>query len=85
LRIFEYTIKDALGIHARPAGLIAKLAKSFTSEITIAKGAQAVSATKLIALMGLGIKCGDTVTVTVRGEDEEAAEKAVKEFFEADL
>ena len=85
MRIFEYTIKDALGIHARPAGLLAKLAKSCGCEVTVAKGTQSVSATKLIALMGLGIKRGDTVTVTVRGDDEERAERMLKEFFEANL
>ena len=85
MKIFEYTIKDELGIHARPAGLLAKLAKSFASEITIAKGPQAAGATKLIALMGLGIKQGDTVTITVRGDDEDAAAAAMQEFFEANL
>lgn len=85
VRIFEYTIKDEHGIHARPAGMLAKLAKGFTSEITIARGEKSASCTKLIALMGLGIKCGDTITVTVRGEDETQAELAVKEFLQNEL
>ena len=83
--IFEYTIKDELGIHARPAGLLAKLAQGFSSEIIIAKGTKTASCTKLIALMGLGIKCGDAITVTVRGNDEEQAAAALKEYLEANL
>ena len=85
MRTFEYVIKDELGIHARPAGMLAKEAKAYTSEITISKDGKMAGATKLMALMGLGVKSGDTVTVTVNGDDEEAAEKAIKEFMEKNL
>ena len=85
MRTFEYTVKDELGIHARPAGLLVKAAKEFASEITITKGEKQAGCTKLIAIMGLGVKCGDTVTVTINGDDEEAAEAAMKEFFESTL
>lgn len=82
---FNYTIKDELGIHARPAGLLAKAAKALDSTVTISKGDKSSAATKLMALMGMGIKCGDTVTVTIEGGDEAASEKAMKEFFENNL
>lgn len=85
MRTFAYTIKDELGIHARPAGLLAKTAKALDSDITITKDGRSVGAAKLIALMGLGVKCGDTITVTVNGGDEEAAEAAMKEFLHANL
>ena len=78
-------IKDELGIHARPAGMLAKTAKNYESEITISKGEKSVVCTKLMALMGLGVKCGDTITVTVNGADEDAAEAGIKEFLEANL
>ena len=38
-----------------------------------------------MALMGLGVKCGDTITVTINGGDEDASEKAMKQFFESNL
>ena len=38
MKSFEYTVKDELGIHARPAGLLVKEAKKFQSECTITKG-----------------------------------------------
>ena len=63
MRSFSYTIKDALGIHARPAGMLAKTAKSYESEITIEKDGKSVSCKGLLALMGLGVKCGDSSTV----------------------
>ena len=85
MKTFTYTIKDDLGIHARPAGLLVKTAKNFNSEITIAKDGKSVNALKLMALMGLGVKCGDTITVTVSGEDEESAASAMEEFFKSNV
>ncbi len=85
MKTFNYTIKDELGLHARPAGMLAKTAKTLDSEITITLGEKSASAVKLIALMGMGVKCGDTITVTVNGGDEAASEKAMREFLEANL
>ena len=81
MREFEYTIKDELGIHARPAGLLVKKAKEYESEIIIKKGEKSANATKLIAIMGLCVKCNDTVKITVNGPDEEKAEKELKDFL----
>ena len=69
MKSFTYTITDEVGIHARPAGLLVKKAKEFDSTITIEKGGKSVNASKLMALMGLGVKCGETVTVTAEGSD----------------
>lgn len=85
MKTFEYTVKDKLGIHARPAGLLVKAAKALDSEITLAKGESSVGATKLIALMGLGVKCGDTIKISISGGDEEASERAMKDFFSTNL
>ncbi len=85
VRTFDYIIKDASGIHARPAGMLTKLAKDFQSEITITKGEKTVEATKLMALMGMGIKCGETITVTIKGADEEAAQQEIRAFLESNL
>ncbi len=85
MRTFSYTIKDELGIHARPAGMLAKTAKMYESEITITKGEKSAVCTKLMALMGMGVKCGDTITVTISGADEEIAEQGMREFLEKNL
>ena len=82
---FSYKIKDDIGIHARPAGMLAKLAKEFKSEILIKREGKTVNAAKLMMLMGLGVKCGDVITVTVSGEDELEAAKAIEEFLNSKL
>ena len=86
MKTFSYTIKDEVGIHARPAGNLAKLAKGFEStKVVIEKGGKSVDVTKLMMLMGLGVKCGDTVNFTVEGPDEDAAAEAVLEFMTNNL
>lgn len=81
MKEFTYTITDPVGIHARPAGLLAKKAKEFDSVVTISKNGKSAAVTKLMALMGLGIKCGETVTVTAEGTDEENAATEMEKFF----
>ena len=85
MKSFVYIIKDQSGIHARPAGLLAKKAKEFDSVITVEKDEKTVNATKLMALMGLGVKCSDTVKITADGTDEEEAIKAMEDFFASNL
>ena len=86
MKQFQYTITDPLGIHARPAGLLVKAAKALDSTITIEKedGKSAV-ATKLMAVMGLAIKAGNTVTVTVEGGNEEANAASMEQFFKENV
>ena len=47
MKSFEYTIKDELGIHARPAGMLVKEAKNFASECTITKDGKTKKLTQL--------------------------------------
>ena len=82
----SYTITDPLGIHARPAGLLAKLAKSYAdTTVTIAKDGNAAKATQLMKLMGLGVKQGDTITVTADGPQAEDALAAIEAFLKEHL
>ena len=85
MKEFAYTITDPVGIHARPAGELAKEAKKYKSAITFIKGEKSAKATSLMKLMGMGIKQGDNVTIRIEGEDEDTCfaeiEKFVKEHF----
>lgn len=85
MQSFTYTITEPVGIHARPAGLLVKEIKNYQSTVTVTKGDKSVNALKLMALMGMGIKCGDTVTVTVESSDEDTTAPALKQFFETNL
>ena len=85
MKSFEYTITDPVGIHARPAGILVKEIKKYASTVTVIKGEKSVNALQLMALMGMGIKQGDTVTVGVEGGDEETVAAAIEEFFKNNL
>ncbi len=86
MKQFSYTITDPIGIHARPAGLLVKAIKALDSTVTIAKadGESAVG-TKLMAIMGLSIKQGEAVTVTVEGGNEDANAAALEQYFKDKL
>ena len=86
MKQFTYTINDPLGIHARPAGLLAKAAKAYgDTVVTVTKDGNTVKASQLMKLMGLGIKQGNEIVVAAEGpaEDEEIA--AMQKFFEENL
>lgn len=85
MKSFSYKVKDELGIHARPAGMLVKEVKNFQSKVTLEKDGKTVDASRLMAVMGMGVKKDQTVTVTVEGDDEDAACDAIKAFFETNL
>ena len=85
MKSFEYTITEPVGIHARPAGMLNKEARKYKSAIVVHRGEKAANVLRLMALMQLGVKCGETVTVTVEGEDEDVAVVGMQEFFAANL
>lgn len=85
MKTFTYTITDELGIHARPAGLLVKLAAGFQSTVLISREGKEANAKRIMALMGLGATRGAEITVKVEGPDEGEAAAAVEEFLKANL
>lgn len=86
MKQFQYTITDSVGLHARPAGQLAKLAKTLDSTVTVQKAnGKSADATRTMSIMGMGVKCGDTVTVLVEGGNEDANFQTVEQFFRDNL
>lgn len=85
MKNFEYTITDAQGIHARPAGLLVKEVARFVSKTTFSKGDKSADAKRLFAVMGLGVKQGDVISITVDGDDEDAAAFEIEKFLKENL
>lgn len=81
MKSFSYVIKDEVGLHARPAGLLVKAASGYQSSIKLQKGEKEADLKRLFAVLGLGVKCGDTVTVRVEGDDEADAAEKLEAFF----
>jgi phosphocarrier protein len=85
MKEFSYTIKDPLGIHARPAGLLIKELQTFSSGVTITRGADSCDGKKLLALMKLRFKTGETITFKFDGPDEAEAAQAVEAYIKGIL
>ena len=83
---FTYLVPDTDVSHATPAGMRAKEANPLEGvKVTIAGNGKTADATRLMAIMAMGIKKGMEVEVTVEGENEEAAAAKMEEFFKANL
>ena len=67
------TIKNASGLHARPAGMFVKKASEF----------KAVNAKSIMGIMSLGLAQGDEVVICANGEDQESAVNALVELIES--
>ena len=85
MKEFKYVIKDKDGMHARPAGLFVRKASLYPCTVSICSGDKEVDAKRILGIMGLGIKCGEEITVKVEGEREEEAKEALSKFLEENL
>ena len=85
MKEFKYVITDPEGIHARPAGILVKQAASYQSAVKIAKGEKSADAKRIFGVMGLGVKTGEEVTITVEGADEDKAAAELEAFFKENL
>ena len=78
---FTYVITDEVGIHGRPAGVLVKKCSEFKSKISISCKGKSADAKRIMGVMSLGAKKGDTVEVSIEGEDEAAALATLEVFF----
>src|SRR5690625_819286 len=72
------TLKNKLGLHARPAAMVARIAAEHDAKVTI----NGVDAASVLALMGLALPGGAEVELSASGNDAEAVMKALVPQFE---
>lgn len=82
---FTYVITDALGLHARPAGQLAKLALTFKSDIKLTARDKTVDAKRIMGVMSLGAKKDDEMKITCEGADEAEAAAQLEAFVKEHL
>jgi phosphocarrier protein len=81
----KYVLKDPLGLHARPAGQLVKVAAKFKSDAQLGTAAKMVNAKRIIGVMGLSLKQGNELIMTFNGEDEAEAAAAAETFLEENV
>ena len=85
MKSFQYIITDEIGLHARPAGLLAQVSKPFASNITLETKDKHADAKKLMAIMAMGVKKDVKVVVRAEGVDENLAIAKLETFFKETL
>lgn len=79
------TIRNRLGLHARPAAELVKTAARFQCDVSVGKDGNWVNAKSILGVMTLAAEFGSTVTVRAEGEDAEAAATALVEILSREL
>ena len=85
MKTFTHRIKDPLGLHARPAGMLVKTASGYASAITVEAPAGKADAKRIMAVMRLSAKQGMELTITCEGADEAAAAEGLQKFCRENL
>ena len=78
----EITVKNEVGLHARPATYFIQKANEFKSGIWVEKEERRVNAKSLLGVLSLGIAKGTTITLIADGSDQEEAVKALVALIE---
>jgi phosphocarrier protein len=78
----EFTVKNRLGLHARPAAMFVQAAAKFRSDIKVSKGDVEVNGKSVMGLMMLAAECGSKVRVVADGADEKKALDELGQLFE---
>lgn len=74
-------VGNQTGIHARPAGVLAKAAGQFQSRIELVYNGKTIKAKSIMGILGAGIKGRAQVEIICEGQDEERAMQELKQLF----
>lgn len=85
MKQFTYTIQDPMGLHARPAGLLAKAAAGCGCDVKLTVNGTTVDAKRIMGVMRLAAKQGMEMAITCEGEGEEKAAADLQAFVTANL
>ncbi|MBG6190779.1 phosphocarrier protein [Arthrobacter sp. CAN_A212] len=82
------TVASRVGLHARPAAIFAEAAGELPLEVTIALDGEpaedAMDASSILSLMGLGASHGDVVVLRADGDGAEEALESLAKILETD-
>jgi phosphocarrier protein len=85
MKELKYILKAPMGLHGRPAGMLATAAGKYKCAIEVGSPAKMANAKRVIGVMGLTLKQGNEVTMKFDGEDEEEAAAFFTTFLESNV
>jgi phosphocarrier protein len=77
----EAVVVNPLGLHARPAAQLVKLASNYESDIELVKDGVPVNGKSIMGVMMIAAECGSTILIRAHGADAEAAVAAIAELI----
>lgn len=77
MQTINHCIQAAEGVHARPAGVLAKTASTYQSTVNLYFQDKCINAKRMLAIMTLGLQQGDAIRIEICGDDEVAAAEAI--------
>lgn len=78
----KFEIRNSLGLHLRPARMLAELANRFRSDITIVKNSEIANGKSIMGIISLAAATGEILKVTAVGPDAQEAVNAVGKLIE---
>ncbi|NBD39361.1 MAG: HPr family phosphocarrier protein [Verrucomicrobia bacterium] len=78
----ELTVTNKMGIHARPAAMIVRVANKYESELQVEKDGEQVNGKSIMGLMMLAAGSGSTLQLTASGEDADKVLHEMQSLFE---
>ena len=81
----DITVKNSVGLHARPATFFIQMANSFNCSLFVEREDRRVNAKSLLGVLTLGVVKGTQITLAADGPDEENAIKALVNLIENEL
>lgn len=83
--VHKIKVKNTLGLHARPASMIAKLLQGSKSQVTISYRQETVNARSIMSILMLAIKKNSQIILTIEGEDAEETLEKLNAAFETEF
>ena len=85
MREITLTLRNQVGLHARPAALFVQAAKNFKSTIKVSKDDRTVDAKSILSVLTLGAESGAVITIRAEGDDEDLAIAGLQKLIESNF
>ncbi len=80
-KTIDVCVLNELGLHARPAGILAREAQKYAASITLSQGDRSVDAKSILDILSLAASQGTELAITAEGQDADDALRNLTDFF----
>jgi len=77
----EVIVRNAQGLHARPAAMFVQIASRYNSDVTVQKGDEKVNGKSIMGILTLGVQGGTAITLNIDGDDAQDVYSELEELL----